>query len=248
MEEITKRDFGVRYSCIRLFDIQLKCMNKEKDILSSWYANASNWIDLIAQNGIESRKLATNQAIVDAVLDVKPATVLDIGCGEGWLGSVLSGNNILVTGVDAIPALIDNARQKVQGHFLVASYEEIASGTTAIKGPFDAVVINFALIGKESTEKLVAALPAYLSPQGTLFIQTLHPHHRKAVNDYTTGWKTGSWDGLGPQFTQPYEWYFRTMEDWLQLLKDSGFGRVEVKEVFHPGTGQPLSVVFQCHI
>jgi 2-polyprenyl-3-methyl-5-hydroxy-6-metoxy-1,4-benzoquinol methylase len=220
-------------------------MNKENDILSSWHANASNWIDLIAQNGIESRKLATNQAIVDAVLAAKPATVLDIGCGEGWLAAVLSGNNIMVTGVDAIPALIENARQKIPGHFVVASYGEIASGTAAIKGPFDAIVINFALIGKESTEKLLAALPAYLSPQGSLFIQTLHPHHRKSLNDYTSGWKNGSWDGLGPQFTQSYEWYFRTMDDWLELLKNSGFLNVVVEEILHPGTCQPLSVIFK---
>jgi 2-polyprenyl-3-methyl-5-hydroxy-6-metoxy-1,4-benzoquinol methylase len=221
-------------------------MNHEENILSSWHTNASNWIDLIAQNGIESRKLATNQAIVDAILNVKPATVLDIGCGEGWLAAVLAANDIRVTGVDAIPALIENARQKVQADFLVASYEDISNGTAGLKGPFDAVVINFALIGKESTEKLIAAIPACLSPQGVLFIQTLHPYHRKALNDYASGWKTGSWDGLGAQFTQPYEWYFRTMEDWLQLLKNSGFGNVSVKEILHPSTNQPLSVIFQC--
>jgi 2-polyprenyl-3-methyl-5-hydroxy-6-metoxy-1,4-benzoquinol methylase len=221
-------------------------MKQEENILSSWHANAANWIDLIAQNGIESRKLATNKAIIDAVLSVTPSTVLDIGCGEGWLAAVLAGNDIHVTGADAIPALIENARQKVPGHFLVATYEDIASGRAAIKGPFDAAVINFALIGKESTENLLAALPGYLSRNGTLFIQTLHPYHRKALNDYTTGWKTGSWDGLGPQFTQPYEWYFRTLEDWTQLLKDSGFGNVVRKEIAHPATGLPLSVIFQC--
>lgn len=223
-------------------------MNQEKDILSSWHANAANWIDLIAQNGIESRKLATNRAIVDAVISLRPAAVLDIGCGEGWLAAVLASHDIRVTGVDAIPALIEHARRKVQGRFVVASYEDIYKGTADIRGPFDAIVINFALIGKESTEQLLAALPALLSPGGSLLIQTLHPHSRRALNDYASGWKTGSWDGLGPQFTQPYEWYFRTMEDWLALLKDSGFTGVEVKEVLHPGMGQVLSVIFQCVI
>jgi len=221
-------------------------MNKEQEIIESWQANAGNWIKIIETEGIQSRKIATNKAIVDMVSAYQPASVLDIGCGEGWLAKELADRGINVSGADIIPALIEKAKEKVKGNFVVASYEEIAEHSTSLQGKFDAIVINFALIGKESTEILLKALPAYLSPGGRLFIQTLHPHSRKPMEDYESGWKTGSWDGLGEQFTQPYQWYFRTLEDWLQLLNISGFEKIHFTEPLHPQTRQPLSVIFAC--
>ncbi len=221
-------------------------MDKEQKIIESWKANAGNWIAIIDDNGIESRKLATNNAIVDAVCESKAVTVLDIGCGEGWLSKELQEKGMEIMGVDIIPELINKAKQKVKGDFWVASYEDIADGKIEFSKPADAIVINFALIAKESTEKLLAALPRFLAPGGKLFIQTLHPNSRKEINDYISGWKDGSWDGLGKQFTQPYSWYFRTMKDWLELLGQSGFSKIKVTEVTHPHSAKPLSVIFQC--
>ena len=87
-------------------------MDKEEKILESWKLNATNWIEVIESNAIESRKLATNNAIVNAVVNAQPVSVLDIGCGEGWLAKELSDRGMSVTGIDAIPALIDKAREK----------------------------------------------------------------------------------------------------------------------------------------
>jgi hypothetical protein len=142
--------------------------------------------------------------------------------------------------------LVEKAKQHASGKFIVASYEDIYSGKLQLPAGFDAIVINFALIGKESTEHLLSSLPFYLSPWGTLFIQTLHPGNMKESDDYTSGWKEGSWTGLGDHFTMPYQWYFRTLEDWLELLGHSGFSRIKASDVLHPQTGKPLSVIFEC--
>lgn len=223
-------------------------MDKEKHIIESWIANATSWIELIESNGIESRKLVTNKAIVDAVCSSKPSAALDMGCGEGWLAAALQQKGIDVTGVDVIPELIDKAKKNVQGHFFVASYEDIAEGKILFDTSFDTIVINFALIGKESTESLLPALKNHLQPGGRLFIQTLHPYNRKEIKDYVTGWKEGSWDGLGDQFTMPYQWYFRTMEDWIALLDRSGFKKIQATDVRHPHSGKKLSVIFECRV
>jgi 2-polyprenyl-3-methyl-5-hydroxy-6-metoxy-1,4-benzoquinol methylase len=223
-------------------------MDKEKSIIQSWQANADNWIRLIESNGIESRKLVTNKAILDAVLTVKPLSVLDIGCGEGWLAKEFFDRGIPVTGVDIITGLIEKAKEKSGGDFFIASYEDIASGKILFPKKFDAIVINFALIAKESTERLLVSLPSRLSAKGKLFIQTLHPFYRKQLHDYTSGWKEGSWDGLGAEFILPYQWYFRTLEDWMQLLKDSGFDKIHITETTHPLSRQLLSVIFECNV
>lgn len=223
-------------------------MDNEKKIIHSWHLNADNWIGLIEKNGIESRRLATNKAIIGAVCRELPSLVLDIGCGEGWLAKELYDKGFDVNGVDIVPHLVEKTRSKVPGDFWVASYEEISRNKIQFPHLYDVIVINFALIGKESTENLLAALPRYLSPAGKLIIQTLHPYGRRAINDYVSGWKQGSWDGLSADFVMPYDWYFRTMEDWLYLFHQCGFKDILVSEIVHPQSLNPISVIFTCNL
>ena len=81
-------------------------------IVDSWHKNATPWTDAVRDSQIESRKLVTNQAIVDAVRRRAPRTVLDIGCGEGWLVRALAERGMRATGVDVVPALIEQARAR----------------------------------------------------------------------------------------------------------------------------------------
>ena len=154
-------------------------MTNEQKIIHSWQANADSWIDIIDSNGSESRRLITNKAIVEAICNVKPLSVLDIGCGEGWLSKELYNNGIAMTGVDVIPDLIEKAKEKNIGKFIIASCEDIYFDKISFSKLFDAIVINFTLIGKKSTENLLPSLPELLTASGKLFIQTLHPDSRK---------------------------------------------------------------------
>src|ERR1700744_4472736 len=82
---------------------------RELEIIRSWHANAAPWGNAIRTASIASRKLVTNQAVIDAVSSVAPKHVLDVGCGEGWLARALASRGIRATGVDAVPALIAQA-------------------------------------------------------------------------------------------------------------------------------------------
>ena len=211
-------------------------------IVDSWRKNASPWTAAVRENQIASRTLVTNKAIVDAVLSRSPRTVLDIGCGEGWLARSLSEHGIRAIGVDAVPALIEQARKAGGGEFRVMSYEDIAVGSLDVS--VDLVVANFSLIGKESVENVIRRAPSLLNSRGSLVIQTLHPVASCGDESYSDGWRTGSWAGFSEEFSDPAPWYFRTMESWETLLADSGFRILETREPVHPETGKPASVIF----
>jgi len=218
-------------------------MSVSEQILQSWKANAVNWIATIDNAELESRTLVTNNAITDVIGNYACSTVLDIGCGEGWLTRALRKKGKRSFGVDAIAALIDNAISKEGDFYEVVSYKELTEGKKLRWPLFDAAVINFALIDKEETEALIQSIPGYLVQNGFLFIQTLHPLIVAAAGDYTSGWKEGSWNGMKRNFEQPYQWYFRTLEDWLQLFA-ANYHLVAIKEPIHPETKKPVSVIF----
>jgi len=181
-------------------------------IVNSWLKNAAPWTTAVRQNEIASRALVTNRAIVDAVLSRAPRTILDIGCGEGWLSRALAAHGIEAIGVDVVPALIEKANEAGGGDFRVASYEEIAAGELKVR--VDVAVANFSLIGKESVEGVVRRAPALISPGGSLVIQTLHPVVANGDEPYVDGWRKGSWTGFSQDFSDPAPWYFRTIESW----------------------------------
>ncbi len=211
-------------------------------IVDSWQKNASPWTAAVRENQIASRALVTNKAILDAVLSLAPRTVLDIGCGEGWLARALADKGVRAIGVDVVPALIEQARKAGGGEFSVASYEEIAAGDLDVT--VDVAVANFSLIGKESVEGIIRRAPSLLEAGGSLVIQTLHPVASCGDESYVDGWRKGSWAGFSPEFSDPAPWYFRTLESWEKLLTSSGFRIRETREPVHPETGKPASVIF----
>lgn len=152
----------------------------DQQIVQSWAKNARPWIATIHAGAIESRRLVTDQAIIDAVRRQKPATGLDIGCGEGWL--VRSLHDIRMSGIDVIPDLINRARQESSHDFRLMSYGELAEGQIGKR--FDVGICNFSLLGKESVDDVFRAADAFLEPGGSLIVQTLHPLIACGVEQY----------------------------------------------------------------
>ena len=219
-------------------------MNPSDNILQSWEANAESWISTIDNNELESRRLATNAAIVNTVFRHATKRVLDLGCGEGWLSRALREKGLQVWGTDAVQTFIDVAIERDGGFYFHYSYEQIIEGQHRLPSPFDVIVINFALLDKEVSEKLLACLHWLLRKGGSVIIQTLHPFNIASTEKYVSGWKEGSWNGMSREFVLPYQWYFRTLEDWTKLFSQTNYSIEELIEPVHPQTGKPLSVIF----
>jgi SAM-dependent methyltransferase len=198
-------------------------------ISKSWIANADAWTSAVRERRIESRRVATDAAILTAVRDQNPQTVLDLGCGEGWLARALEG--IEVTGIDGSPALIEAAKRLGGGEFHAMSYGELPS----LERTFDVAVANFSLF-EEDIHALLASIPA-----PTLVVQTAHPSF--AAED---GWQVETFASFEGAFREPMPWYFRTLASWTAAFERAGFGLVETREPEHPETGKALSMIYVC--
>lgn len=213
----------------------------DKNILDSWLKNAKPWVTAVRENEIESRVLITNKAIIEAILQRSPKTVLDIGCGEGWLARELNKAGINVLGIDVIPELVEAAKEK-GGEFKLISYDDLTQG--AIKEKFDIIVCNFSLLGKESVDAVFKYISRILDDGGFFIVQTMHPVTACGDFKYADGWREGTWAGFNDNFTNPAPWYFRTMETWQNLFLLNGFVLNEIQEPLDVKTDKAASVIF----
>ncbi|MCU1715792.1 class I SAM-dependent methyltransferase [Pseudomonas sp. 5P_3.1_Bac2] len=208
----------------------------------SWQANADAWTAAVREQRIESRRLVTDAAIVQAILALEPKRVLDLGCGEGWLCRGLIEHGIEAVGVDASEPLIAVAKKAAGGaQYRVCGYAELPEQAAQL-GLFDVLVCNFALL-EEPLAPTLEVLHQLLARDGRLLIQTLHPW--RACNDasYRDGWRVETFAGFGEGFAQPMPWFFRTLESWLALFSETGWRLQWLQEPLHPESEQPVSLL-----
>ncbi|GAB2901762.1 class I SAM-dependent methyltransferase [Microbulbifer echini] len=212
-------------------------------VLQSWHSNAKAWVKVIDRAEIPSRRLATDRAIMEAILTHNPTNVLDIGCGEGWLARCLAAEGIEVCGIDGVAELIAEAKRRgqVRQHFCTLRYEDLQPQAFGHK--FDVLVCNFSLIGREATNAVFSRARSLLNPQGYFLVQTLHPLTSCGDEGYHDGWRPGSWEGIDGNFQEAAPWYFRTLASWVNLFCENGLTLSSLREPINPVTNKPASLI-----
>jgi SAM-dependent methyltransferase len=211
-------------------------------MLRSWDRNADAWIGAVREARIASRRAGTDAAIVDAVWRARPGSVLDVGCGEGWLARVLSERGCRVVGIDASEALVASARGLGGGTFEAMIYADLGSRARDLGAPFDAAVCNFSLLDADLAPVL-EALRSVLGTRGRLVIQTVHPWLAYGGEPYADGWRVETFAGFGADFVEPMPWYFRTLGSWIDAVAAAGFAIERIDEPSDSGGGRPLSLL-----
>jgi len=214
------------------------------EIKSSWNKNAEEWVKIIQNNGIPSRKF-TNPAILEEIKELKGNTIVDIGCGEGWLTREMEKFGWKATGLDATEDLIKEARKRSNQTFEVFTFEDIIKGEKMPNPPFDAAIFNFCLYLKNGLTELLSNTLMQLTPKGSLVIQTLHPYFLLQNSlPYKSQWLSDSWKGLPGNFTDGHSWYARTMEDWVQELNQIEHIEFNIKEILNDEE-KPISLIIK---
>lgn len=218
----------------------------DKNIVNSWKSNARPWIQAIEDKQIESRNLVTNKAIINTINQLPGKSILDIGCGEGWLLAELASSGLNTSGVDVVPELLKQAKKNTDSRLYQLAYEDITSQSFAHK--FDIIVCNFSLIGNESVQHIFNIIPKLLNQGGHFVIQTLHPKASCGQVPYEDGWREGSWVGFNDDFCDPPPWYFRTIESWNNLFYAANLKSIKITEPVHPKTGELVSIIIMASL
>jgi SAM-dependent methyltransferase len=220
-------------------------MDHARAVTESWERNAANWTAAVRGGLIASRTAGTDDAIVGAIVARKPARLLDVGCGEGWLvRRVVAATGCEAVGIDGAARLIADARAAdLAGDYRLLDYEGLVANPAALDGPFDVIAFNYALFD-ERAAIVLAATRTLLGPDGGVVVQTLHPWAALPPGQpYRDGWQREDFAAFGAAQWTPMPWYFRTLGSWYGVLRDAGLTLVELSEPVSSAGGPPLSLV-----
>lgn len=119
-------------------------------------------------------------AVLDLLGDVRGRRVLDAGCGAGPMMVALRERGAEVTGLDASPAMVALARERLgaEGNVLVA---DLAQPLPLPDQAFDDVVSSLVLHYLQDWSGPLAELRRVLRPGGRLVVVVNHPVIRPVV-------------------------------------------------------------------
>lgn len=144
------------------------------------------------------------------LLDPQPGErILDLGCGTGQLTQEIAAHGALVTGLDAAPAMVAQARINYPRlPFLLAD-----ACRFQLPEPVDAVFSNAVLHWVRDPEAAIAQVRAALRPGGR-FVAEFGGKHNTETLLAAVAAETGS---------AAHPWYYPSLAEYAALLERHGF-------------------------
>lgn len=236
-----------------------------------WDRLAADWEIQVGDDGDSNRRLNSDPVLWEMAGDVKGLTVLDAGCGTGYLAKRLHKKGAKAIGVDVSPKMIEIAHKKHSNiDFRVGACSDLKDFGV---GFFDLVVSNYVLMDLPDMDETVQAVFRVLKPGGVAVLIFSHPcfPQGKADDNTENGDLVYHWDNnyfeesrqVGPpwaHFKSEFVWFHRPLSAYWKSFKSAGFTIEDFQEPrltpdrYHlalndrqldNGTSRPYSVAFK---
>ncbi|HEY5160231.1 MAG TPA: malonyl-ACP O-methyltransferase BioC [Gaiellaceae bacterium] len=140
----------------------------DKEAIQRRFERAADAYDIfsVVQRGMAKR-------LVERI-EREPSSILDLGCGTGYLTELLSKRfpQAQIVAVDFAPAMIERARKRVPGaRFLICDIEELEPEP----GSYDLIASNATVQWLTEPEQTLARLVDSLSAAGEMQLATFGP-------------------------------------------------------------------------
>ncbi len=223
----------------------------DPDAIALWNANAEDWHVQVGHEGDLNRRINSDPVLWSFLGDISGLTVLDAGCGTGYLSRKLAERGARVVAVDAAERMIDIARRESPAEldisYRVASCVDLEG---VADGSIDRVVSNYVLMDISDLDGAVAAFHRVLRPGGVVVAVFSHPCFPLSAMD-----ETGSSGGFAVRWTAPYFearkvedppwdhfshpfiWHHRPLRRYWRTFRNAGFAVDDFEE---PSPDGPL--------
>ncbi|MEM7239474.1 MAG: class I SAM-dependent methyltransferase [Pseudomonadota bacterium] len=168
------------------------------------------------------------------LLDPQPGErILDLGCGDGALTKRLVAAGAVVTGVDASPDMIEQARAEGLDAHVMDAHD------LSLDGPFDAVFSNAAMHWMTDPGAVLSGIARCLKPKGRLVAEFGGMGNVAAIRTAIIAVLERD---FGIETTLHDVWYFPSVSEHSALLEASGF---EVSQIMLVPRPTPIATNMQ---
>jgi 2-polyprenyl-3-methyl-5-hydroxy-6-metoxy-1,4-benzoquinol methylase len=134
------------------------------------YDEYAKGIASLDEAGVEGEPLGILPRMLDLLGNLDGLTILDAGCGEGYLSGVLASRSAKVTGIDVSPRLIQIAREKDPDGAIEYRVGDLSKPLPEYEEHFDAIASRLVLNDVYDYKGFIATLTSVLKPGGRLVV------------------------------------------------------------------------------
>lgn len=209
-------------------------------VRSSWDSKAKDWQAQVGEQGDWNRRLCSDPVLFELLGKVRHKSILDAGCGTGYLTDKLERMGADVVGVDLSPEMIRTAQQHYPDHdFRV---DDCSKLSTIEDGDMDVVVSNYVLMDTPDLSAAVGSIHRVLRPGGIAVVVFSHPSFPQTSVKVNAD-QSISYDWQHPYFSESQQqdapwkhfktdfiWYHRPLETYWREFRSAGFRVEELRE------------------
>lgn len=204
---------------------------------SGWEQMAEWWDEQIGDEGDFWHRTLIDPPLLRLVGEVKGMRVLDLACGNGYMGRRFARQGASVTCVDTNAPLIERARTREAREPLSITYyvADAAHLDMLEAGTFDLIVCNMALMDIEDAAGAIQEVARVLRQKGRFVASLSHPCFDKVD---TSGWAI---ERIYPTTT-----IWRKMSHYREVaVADFPWLRIPGQTVYTRNHHRPLSWYFR---
>jgi len=168
-----------------------------KENIKKWSQNArdfgQDFYDAYKEEGDFWHKELLNPHVVRLIKDHKPGSIIDVGCGEGYLSRILARAGYQVTGLEPSD-LINYARAYEEEDQLGIDYLKKDICDLDHKEAYDLAVSINVFMDIPDFDGPIKNTVASIKPGGRLIFSILHPCFTGIIRNKTTGGFEKKWD------------------------------------------------------
>ncbi len=208
-----------------------------KQNVSPWDRNAAAYAAAVVRRD-QTTAPSGLPAIVPIMLallgDLADKTVLDAGCGEGFLARILAARGAHVTGIDLSPRLIALARECDPAGTIDYRVADLSQPLPDLTASFERIASHLVLNDVDDYRGFAATLAALSKPGGRAVIAFNNPYSflvRGHLTDYFASGSRGVYSGLTAELGSEVGYFHRTLEDYLDAFLLAGWRLTKLADV-----------------
>lgn len=212
----------------------------------------AKWYDrLVGNDGSDYHKHVIIPAVMALLPAIRGARVLDVCCGQGFVGNLLAKNGCATYhGIDASPQLIASAKKrcKAEPHTTFQVADACAPGTWA-DGTYDYVLNLMAVHDVADLPDLCRNIGNALSPEGRAIMVFMHPCFRipkhthwgwdekdriqyRRIDSYGSARKISITTHPGQKTSESTTFYHRPLPAYFEAIHKGGMVVTTCQELF----------------